>query len=465
MACVASAHETISPHASRAMMLKQVARIAVPASLNSLLFFAGSTITMMFVGQTLGVVSMAQFSVGIVVYNICGYTLGVGLAAALDTLVSQAFGRNPQSPEIGESLQRALLVNVVVAAPIIGFFLLCEPLLIFVFGKEMGSGAAVVLRCSPLNFLVQTMGSVVSRTLCAQKQAHLPLYGTTLSTLLCPLFCFLLVHRGLCASVWAITLTNAVSFFFCVAMCVWHPSVIVRYAIWPSPNVLKVEPLKEHIRIGFFAMCAFCSEWWSNEILQVVAAQVGTREVAALNIFLSIITILFGIPTGLAQATSVLVGNSLGANQPSAAFEYFSLILWTLVCSLCFTLTGLYFFGRQYAALFTDDIQTLAIIGGVMNLIAGLHAFDATQSTLQGVFNGVGKQHQCFRIMIGTLWLVGLPAAVILSIVCHLGFAGIILGYGVGLMLETPLLIVQIRQWDWVQIAEAASRKEEVPAP
>lgn len=439
-------------------MLRQVASVALPTTFNALLFFAGSVTTTIFVGQQLGV-KLAQFGIGLLMFNVCGYSLGSGLSAALDTLASQAYGRNPTGPDVGDILQRAFLLNFIVAVPIIMFFMVAEPFLCFVFGEEIGSGAAVIMRCSPVTLIAQSVNIILARTLQAQKLAHLPLYATCVSTVLSPLYCALFVHRGLCWCMVAITLTNVTAATINACMCIWHPQCVVRNCKWPSPHLLDWGRFVAHVKIAFPAMCAMCSEWWGFDFLQIVAAQIGTREVAALGIVFNIATILFSIPCGFAQATSVLVGNSLGENKPRHAYAFFAFILRLLIVMATGTATLLFAFVRPFTRLFTDDVPTVDIVVYSVPLLVGFHLLDALQSTLQGVFRGTGRQDECATVVLLTLWFVGLPCAAVLALLVNMQFPGILAGFSLGLLLESPYLIWRILRWDWFALAAKASKK------
>lgn len=445
---------------SLSSMLKQVAMIAAPTIGGTILNFANSVITIMFVGQTLGVITLAQFSVSLTVYNVCGYSLGIGFAAALDTLASQAYGRNQQGQDVGDIFQRALLLNCILLLPIIVCFLEAEPLIVWIFGSEVGIGAAAALRCCPIPLVIQTINCLLQKILQAQKLAHLPMYATCISTVMCIVFNFFLVHRGLCYAMLSIALTNLISCLYMAAMCIWHPRVVVRLCPWPSPNLLDLGRLRQHLRIAFAAMCAICGSWWAFEFLAIIAAQLGTRQVAATNILLNVDLMLFAIPSGFAQAMSALVGNCLGAYQPQRAFAFFSLILRSVLCGAFAAAVFLLAYGKWMVSLFTTDEETIKMIDDAMTLIASFYILDSVQGTTQGAFRGVGLQAAAAKVSLATLWLIGLPAAAIFALCLGFDYSGIIIGFIVGLAVQVPVLVHLTRQWDWYSLATKAAKKE-----
>ena len=58
-----------------------------------------------------------------------GFTVGFGIATAMDTLCSQAFGANNKKG-IGLILQRALLIELLLCIPIGALWIFAEPILL-----------------------------------------------------------------------------------------------------------------------------------------------------------------------------------------------------------------------------------------------------------------------------------------------------------------------------------------------
>lgn len=55
-------------------------------------------ITLSFVGRYLGEMGVAQYSASIIIFNMTGFSFIQGFGAAIDTLSSQAYGKNKKSP-------------------------------------------------------------------------------------------------------------------------------------------------------------------------------------------------------------------------------------------------------------------------------------------------------------------------------------------------------------------------------
>jgi MATE family multidrug resistance protein len=91
-------------------MAGQLLRNLLPAAGTTLLFYGNQTITVIFVARHLGTHVLAQYSIGQSIASVCGLSLLLGMATGLDTLCAQSFGRHKRGPELGEILQRGLLI-------------------------------------------------------------------------------------------------------------------------------------------------------------------------------------------------------------------------------------------------------------------------------------------------------------------------------------------------------------------
>ena len=94
---------------------------------------------------------------------------------------------------------------------------------------------------------------------------------------------------------------------------------------------------------------------WAFEILTVLAALLGTEQVAAQSICMQIASLAFMVPLGVGIASCSIVGNALGAGKKQFAISMAKLAIRIIVClevpvGLC-----IFFLGGYYVNMFTDD--------------------------------------------------------------------------------------------------------------
>ena len=66
------------------------------------------------------------------------------------------------------------------------------------------------------------------------------------------------------------------------------------------------------MKLGFPIILIMCSNWWAFEILLVICGRLGVDQQAAYVILQTIISQLYMTALGMAEATCVIVGNSIG---------------------------------------------------------------------------------------------------------------------------------------------------------
>ena len=154
-------------------MTIDVLRLVIPTNLSSMLWSGFQAISMMFVGQRLGAAALEQFSLGVTVFNVFGLSLAAGVGSAIDTIASQAYGRDRKSPVIGEVLQRSLVLSVLSLAPVMGIFYGVSCVLHAILHPSMAAGASQFLLWSPPYLLGLLLTGAIRRTFLAQNMPHL----------------------------------------------------------------------------------------------------------------------------------------------------------------------------------------------------------------------------------------------------------------------------------------------------
>ena len=299
------------PSSTDLQMIARILGLAAPCIASNLLWFLMQVLTQAYVGQRLGKDAVGCYAVGTSIFNVCGLSVGIGFACALDTLASQAYGRDPTGPQIGELLQRSVLVVTLISIPIVCLFHFSEPVLILIFGSVIGTGAAEVLRGAWLYLPLNMINTCIVKVLQAQNVPHLQLFATGTSVAACLFFNRWLVHSSLLEAMTVLTLSHTVLLCALVMTCYLHPKVVLRYAEWPlSPNVCERAAMRQFMSVGFAAFVSVCSEWWAFEALMIIAAQISTADVTLLGLCFSVTTLCFSLPFGFSMASTVTVANN-----------------------------------------------------------------------------------------------------------------------------------------------------------
>ena len=142
-----------------------------------------------------------------------------------------------------------------------------------------------------------------------------------------------------------------------------------------------------------------------------IVGQVGTPELAALHVLmtLSLVAILPALGLGLAGAS--LVGHALGRGDKADAARWgWNVALLSVVLSLAAGLPALVFH-QPILGLFLAEPDTLALATFPLLLSAALIWVDAAGMTLANAHLGAGDSKRVMLISIGCQWLLFLPLA------------------------------------------------------
>jgi len=192
---------------------------------------------------------------------------------------------------------------------------------------------------------------------------------------------------------------------------------------------------------------------WSVGITSynAVYARIGTDAIAAVNINATIEELVFVLFIGLGNASAVMVGNKIGAGGKDVAFEYgrrftilgvaSALVGGAIVFSMRETVIGLYHISPSAAESLRGlmFVYAISIWLRVLNFMLFIGALRAGGDTRYAMFT------ELFSI-----WLIGVPSALIGGFVLHLPVYGV---YALVLLEEAVKAIVIFRRFlsrNWI---------------
>ena len=151
----------------------------------------------------------------------------------------------------------------------------------------------------------------------------------------------------------------------------------------------------------------------------------GTKEMAAHQIAITLAALTFMVPLGVASAAAVRVGRAVGARDSERAKEAARA---AFVCGMGFmAVTALIFLTapRALATLFTGDGGVITIAGLLIPVAGVFQIFDGAQAVGAGVLRGLGDTRAPLLGMIAGYWLIGLPVSLLLGFHTSLRAAGL----------------------------------------
>ena len=188
----------------------------------------------------------------------------------------------------------------------------------------------------------------------------------------------------------------------------------------------------ELARVGLPIGVAMVSEFLVLSVIALCISTAGATSIAAHQIAYNFMMILFAIPTSLAMATSIMVGNARGSQDRIGERG----VVLTSVCAGLAAgclLTVLMWLGAEPVAhLYSHDRAVIALASQLLVVAAFFQLFDAVQICLNGALRGIEDTVAPFFITSGVYWLLALPLGYVLSgMPLPFGLRSSFPGYGV----------------------------------
>ena len=182
-----------------------------------------------------------------------------------------------------------------------------------------------------------------------------------------------------------------------------------HYRIYRHNYKISWVEVKSFLRFALPLALSTTIEVTCFSLVAVLLSPFGPITVAAHTIAMNISGVIFMIPLSIASATTIRVGEAMGAMHWCRALRT-TLGAYTmgLVCYvLCFT--GLYFLHADIIGLYTSDgaVQTLAVVL-VMFCVAYLFP-DSLQMICIGVLRGFKDSKTIFIVTVISYWVIGMP--------------------------------------------------------
>lgn len=426
----------------------------------TLLNFGINLISVMFVGH-LGELPLSGASMATSFASVTGFSLLQGMASALDTFCGQSYGAK-QYRMLGVHMQRAMFILMVVAIPLAVIWANTRSILL-VLGQdpeisiEAGSYAKLMVPCLFAYGLLQCL----NRFLQTQNIVFPMMFSSAMTTLLHLPICWFMVYKSGLGSRGA-AIANSISYWINVTILALYvkfsPSCKKTWTGF-SKEAFALNNIPIFLKLAVPSAVMVCLEMWSFELMVLLSGLLPNPklETSVLSISLNTSALVWMIPFGLSGAISIRVSNELGAGNPRAARLAVYVVVVIAIIESIVVGAVIILIRNIWGYAYSNEEEVVKYVAIMLPIIAVSNFLDGIQSVLSGTARGVGWQKIGAYVNLGSYYLVGIPAAVVLAFVLHVGGKGLWLGIICALFVQVVSLTIITIRTDWEKEAKKAT--------
>lgn len=413
--------------------LGRLAALALPLVASALSSHLIPMISVAFVGHV-GSHELSVVVLGSSFFNVTGLSFLIGSLGALETLCGQAYG-GKEYKAVGVALQRSLLVTMLLCGLVAAGWTQMERIMLLL-------GQNPVLAADAAQFLIWNIPSLfflgatecMKRYLMAQSVVAPATFAAAIAAAVALVANYVYISTlrwGIFGASMANNIAQLAPLSILVGYAVWRERQLrARDApeqTWPGWSKGALQQWGAYFLLAGPSAAMLCLEWWTFEACVVMSGWLSNPEldVSVMGLTMNLSALLYMMPQGLSSATSVRVGNALGAGLPRAAQRAAltaTLIIFVLQCGMAAATVA----SRNVAGLvFTQDAAVLKAAAPLFALMAWCTIGDGLNAVMGGVLRGAGRQELGACINLVAYWCVGLPLAWLLAFKAGLGLAGL----------------------------------------
>ncbi|PKU75240.1 MATE efflux family protein DTX1 [Dendrobium catenatum] len=446
-------------------MTKEIKRqmcLAMPLTVANFLMFALQFVSIMVVGH-ISHEKLAGASIAISFVNSLGFSVLMGASSALDTLCGQSFGAQNYKM-VGLYLQRAMVICVLISIPLaFGTAFSGRILILLRQVPEISMAAESYARLMIPSLFAFGLIQCILKFLQAQKMVLPIMFSSGITAIFHVINCWFftyktgLGYRGAALSV-------SISYWFNLLLLVLYVFLSPSCkSTWTGFSREAFHGLWDFLKLGIPSTLMVCFQNWQFELLLLLSGLLNNPELqtSLMSISQNISSLVYAVPLGLSGAVSTRISNELGAQNPGAA------VLAILTAAVAIIIEGLavgfgMIGGRNlWGHLYTKEREVVNAVAVMIPWIALSHCIDGFQCVLLGTIRGSGRQKMGVFVCLGSYYLVGIPASILLGFVFHMDVKGLWIGNICAIFVQDAVLLIMTMFTNWEkQVMKALERAQ-----
>jgi multidrug resistance protein, MATE family len=440
------AHDSVVTR-TRREELRSTLRLAGPIVVVQLGMMLMGVVDTIFVGH-LSPAALAAVALGnLYFFNVAHFS--VGTLMALDPLVAQAVGARDEAG-VARAMQRGVILAVALSVFTAMLMLPAyEVLQAFRQQPEILPAASSYIRISVWGVFPFLAFVVLRQSLQAMHRVRAIVITIVLANLANVVLNWVLVYGklgvpplGSDGSAWATAASRwlmAMSLLWLARGELWRRFLPVRR------EALLPAPLGRMLRLGVPIGLQHALEVGAFGLIGLLMGTLGTTEIAAHQVAITLAAMTFMVPLGIGSAAAVRVGHAVGSRDPQGARIAARVALQLGVGFMVISAVVFLLFPAAFARIYTGDPAVLALATMLIPIAGFFQVFDGLQAVSVGILRGVGDVDAPFLIALVGFWLVGVPVSWYLGFRTPAGALGLWWGFVAGLAAVGLILVARVR--------------------
>lgn len=200
-------------------------------------------------------------------------------------------------------------------------------------------------------------------------------------------------------------------------------------------------PLRKIVSIGMPIGLTLLAEVGAFSLAGVLAARIGPTAASGHQVAITLASLTFTVAMGIANATSVRVGQAVGRGDAAAARRsgvagFTASTLYMSAAAVLFLL-----FPTELASIMSDRPEVLASAVPLLAIAAAFQLFDGAQVVGAGALRGIGQTRFIQHVNVFGYYALGLPVSLVLAFGFDMAERGLWWGLCVGLAFVAFVLL------------------------
>ena len=435
---------------------KLIISIALPIAVQNLITFAVSMIDTMMLGS-LGEVELSEAAIGNNLFFVLMVLL-FGLAGGSNILISQYWGKGEVNAihKILSIMYRGCLI---IAAIFIGIAMILPEFFMKIYTSDIRviEAGVTYLRIVSIGYIFYAITNCTIMMLRSVKTVRISLVVYISSLIVNALFNYILIfgkfgmpRLGVMGAAIATVIARITEFIIVIIfMIVFEEKINLRIK-----HLVKIDKLMLKDFISNCTPVLFNEFLWStgSTMISIIIGRLGTETVAANSISNVVFQFVTVFIFGLSNATSVIIGNTIGEGRNEKAKEYANTVG---VLSLIMGIMAAMVIGiiRPIVVDFynvSESTKNIAMnIMSAMSIIVIFQSYGIT--LMMGVLRGGGDAKFVLINDIVFLWLVAIPCGFLAAFIFNWPIAVVFFILKSDEIIKSIIAVIRVLSGKWVR--------------